>query len=152
MRTLLDVTQPKLAHVTKFHMDQEQLDSAHQGLSFIFWLSSYPFGLILRLWAVTRMAASSPITNSSQVQIQKKELLLLSQQSQQPQVIFNWLWVSVPRRLWLSDWPDHRQQNITCIIKWFGIHWAIHWYSWRSSQAWFLWVCLSLWLYIIPGT
>lgn len=42
-------TQPKLAHVTRLHMDQELLGSAHWGLSSIFWLSIYPFDLIFRL-------------------------------------------------------------------------------------------------------
>lgn len=71
-------TQPKLAHVTRLHMDQELLGSAHWGLSSIFWLSIYPFDLIFRL-SVTKMAASSPINSFSQVQIQRKEWVLLLQ-------------------------------------------------------------------------
>lgn len=130
-------------------MAQGQLDSVHQGLSSIYWLSSYPFGLILRLWVVTKMAASTPITNSSQVQIQRKELLLLFQQSQQLQTIPDWLWVSATRRLWfcqIGQILDSKHYMSTKIVK-YSLGLMI-----KELMDLIPMVCLYLWLYIIPGT
>ena len=71
-------TRLKWLSATKPQVDQEKSDPAYGHLCSVFWLNIYSFDLTFRPWLVTETAASSPITSFSQVQIHRKEWILLS--------------------------------------------------------------------------
>ena len=71
-------TRLKWLSATKPQVDQEKSDPAYGHLCSVFWLTIYSFDLTFRPWLVTETAASSPITSFSQVQIHRKEWILLS--------------------------------------------------------------------------